>query len=271
MLRLQCLWYSCSILFFSSMIISNQYHNQFFCYVSPSFFSPLVVLFFLSLSLARFLLNFFFCSYREKNKTNERTNKREESWWMSSVCVYKRVTCMSKEHRHCYFFCCCCCYCCNFFFSSYNNYRISSLMYLFACWYSLPEATFTSIQPKSTYIITTLMFKANRQRRIVASTRWPYSYSRVVFTFFYYFSQISSVHVQLFVHVMDRMLTVAIEDFKQYHLGYHDMFSNCKSSFIKGRKKDKIAYLTLIYTYIINEWNEKVLISFLRRVCMTIQ
>jgi hypothetical protein len=65
---------------------------------------------------------------------------------LSSVYVYMRVTYMSKEHRHCYFYCCCCCcYYCNSFFSSYNNYRISSLMYLLACWYSLPEPIFTSI------------------------------------------------------------------------------------------------------------------------------
>jgi hypothetical protein len=38
------------------------------------------------------------------------------------------------------------------------------------------------------------------------------------------------MHVHLFAHVMDRMLTVAIEDYKQYHLEFHEMFLNCKYS-----------------------------------------
>jgi hypothetical protein len=128
MLRLQCLRYSCSILLFSSTIISNQYHNQFSC--SLSLFSPLVVLFSLSLSLSPFLLRFFFVLVERERKTNERTNEKRAD--ECPVYVYTRVTCMSKEHRHCYFYCCCC-YCYNFFVSSYNNYRISSLMYLLAC------------------------------------------------------------------------------------------------------------------------------------------
>jgi hypothetical protein len=150
MLRLQCLWYSCSILLFSSTIISNQYHNQFSYSLSLSLFASSRILFSLSrsLSLSSFLLSFF-CSYR-KRAQNERTNEREESWWMSSVYVYIRVTCMSKSLVTATSIAAAVT-ASTPFFSSYNNYRTSSLMYLLACWYSLLDSIFTSIQPPNLF------------------------------------------------------------------------------------------------------------------------
>ncbi len=47
------------------------------------------------------------------------------------------------------------------------------------------------------------------------------------------------MRVHLFAPVMDRMLIVVIEDYKQSHLEYHEMFLNCKYSINKKKKKEK--------------------------------
>jgi hypothetical protein len=150
MLRLQCLW-NIVVWFISShrrllvisITINSPALSLSFRLWSYSFLSRTHVH---SFSLSLLFFSVFFCSYR-KRAQSKRTNEREESRWMSSVYAYIRVACMSKERRHCY----CCCFCYNSYFSSYNNYRISSLMYLLACWYSLPESTSTSIQPDILY------------------------------------------------------------------------------------------------------------------------
>jgi len=64
---------------------------------------------------------------------------------------------------------------------------------------------------------------------------------------------------------MVQMLIVVIEDYKQSHLEYHEMFLNCKystffflSSITRHRDiKIEIVYLTLIDVYIIYEFLKK--------------
>ena len=146
---------------------------------------------------------------------------------MSSVYAYVRGAYRSKERRHCY------CYISSF--SSYNNYRISSLMYLLAYWYSLPELdiherTNPRPRPSSIWFFQLLMFKLNRQRRLVASTRWLCFYSRAVSIFFSYFHNSPFMHVPRSARVMGPMSIAAIVAYRQSQLAYHAMSLSCKCS-----------------------------------------